>query len=385
MIRKNCPICHSKDNKKIFQRDFSRMTEIMPFERYSVYECQECGFIYAGDIVESMPLSRYYDLCSKYSNESYNLDTASRQRFEIILKLFKERVPKDASILEIGCAEGFFLDMLRSDGYICIEGIEPSSQCVQYARDELGLNVIEGGLGNLKKLDNKKFDVIVSEQVLEHIVNPYTAIEEMTRYLADDGLLCIGVPDAGAFSDHIDFFRQFSSEHINYFSEGSLANLMRQNGFEKLCIVRNAEQGTLVSLWKSNHNGKQNVLYDYSGTEAVNRYVRANKEYAEELKQRAFQYDDVLVHDDGKNYNIWGAGTYTATLIQFGIISVANVTCIIDGNRNYQGHEILGRKVISPDEITNDNPILIAVYGKTKDSIRKEIKKRGLKNQIMEL
>lgn len=63
------------------------------------------------------------------------------------------------------CAEGFLLDMLLKRGYSNVFGIEPSSQCVSYARENLHLDVVEGGLGNMQSLGKKKFDVIVLEQV----------------------------------------------------------------------------------------------------------------------------------------------------------------------------------------------------------------------------
>jgi SAM-dependent methyltransferase len=381
MIRTCCPICGSSEKMEMFERDFSGMREIVPFLKYTVYACKKCGMVYAGDISESMTLSQYYDICSKYTDNNYYLSTSSSKRFEMISGLFEKEIDKDASILEIGCAEGFLLDMLLKRGYSNVFGIEPSSQCVSYARENLHLDVVEGGLGNMHSLGQKKFDVIVLEQVLEHIEDSKDAILEMNDHLTENGKICIGVPDAGAFKENIDFYRQFSSEHINYFSEGSITNLMNSCGFEKIKVLRNDSEKTFITLWKRTGCIKD-IRFDRLGVETVETYISKNELYTEKLREKVNKSLANLSEKDKKFY-IWGGGTFTATLVQMQLIDPLDILAVIDTNRNFHGHKIFGKTIISPEYIKNDNPILISVYGNAVNSIRSYIQKKCISNRII--
>ena len=62
---RTCPVCGSEKHTKMFHRDFSGMSEIVPFSHYDVLQCETCGMMFAGNIVESMPLLQYYELMSK--------------------------------------------------------------------------------------------------------------------------------------------------------------------------------------------------------------------------------------------------------------------------------------------------------------------------------
>lgn len=84
MNRKRCPVC-GKDNEKVkktFNREFSEFGNIFPFSSYSVYECNDCGMIYAGDIQESMPLNEYYDKMSRYEGDSFVTSTVINEFYE---------------------------------------------------------------------------------------------------------------------------------------------------------------------------------------------------------------------------------------------------------------------------------------------------------------
>lgn len=303
MISTECPICGCKDKKLLFERDFSCMKGIMPFKRYTVFQCDKCGALYAGDIVESMPLSKYYDICSKYSNENYNITSGTQNRFNRIADLFESMIPKNSSILDIGCSEGFLLKTLRDRGYTDVSGIEPSTQCVNFARKQLHLNVIAGGLGDMEVLSGSRYDVIISEQVMEHIEAPIEAVQEMKGFLKAEGILCIGVPDVLTYQNDIDLFQQFSSEHVNYFSDGSIENLMRISGFDKVDIIESPDSRSLISFWKllQVDTAEYEVVYDTEGSKAINNYLNVNKKYAGDLKKRADLYEL-----NKAKYNVWG-------------------------------------------------------------------------------
>ena len=267
------------------------------------------------------------------------------------VSVIEKFIPKDAGILDVGCAGGNLLEELRKKGYICLRGLEPSAVNAEYAKERFGLNVDVGGIGSDLNFYDKKFDLVIVEQVLEHIFDLDAAITQLSDLITDKGYLGIGVPDSDLYADKIDLYQQFSSEHINYFSLGSLENLMHIHGFKLASCVQSKEQMTMHTLWQKSES-KENILYDTKGVDNIRKYLSVNDEAIRRVK------DEGVIKPD-KYYNVWGTGTLLAALIQFGVIPMDHVLNIVDGNKNYQGHDIYGHKIISPGEIKDDNPILI--------------------------
>jgi SAM-dependent methyltransferase len=100
---------------------------------------------------------------------------------------------------------------------------------------------IEKGTAEALPFEQGSFDVVVLEQVLEHLINPVRAVREAKRVLRNDGLLCIGVPDAERYQEYyfFDFYWLLLREHVQHFDLFHLDALGRQEGFE-LCNHRAA-------------------------------------------------------------------------------------------------------------------------------------------------
>lgn len=60
---------------------------------------------------------------------------------------------------------------------------------------------------NLTKLGKEKFDLVVSDQVLEHVPNPFTAVEQMHRVLKTGGLAINTSCAFNPIHDQPDYFR----------------------------------------------------------------------------------------------------------------------------------------------------------------------------------
>jgi len=63
------------------------------------------------------------------------------------------------------------------------------------------INLLEG----MRSLESASYDIVVCEQVLEHLTNVQPAIEDMVRVLKPNGLMIVGVP---IFPDGAHLFRK---------------------------------------------------------------------------------------------------------------------------------------------------------------------------------
>jgi SAM-dependent methyltransferase len=92
----------------------------------------------------------------------------------------------DTLVLDAGCGDGFFLEILRNLGFESTYGIDTFVPLLEIARRK-GLRVVEG---NIYDLDvRNRLDVVLLCNVLESMENPGMAIARVCDALTEDGLL----------------------------------------------------------------------------------------------------------------------------------------------------------------------------------------------------
>ncbi|ODS40492.1 hypothetical protein BEH94_06710 [Candidatus Altiarchaeales archaeon WOR_SM1_SCG] len=112
-------------------------------------------------------------------------------RYMRILK----HVPKNTYALDYGCGWGQFSKFMREKG--CkVDGIDLSQNAINIA------NLVYSGDENLKfevknirEIKDEKYDVVVSNEVIEHTHNPGNYVKECNRVLRDGGILIISLPN----------------------------------------------------------------------------------------------------------------------------------------------------------------------------------------------
>lgn len=145
------------------------------------------------------------------------------------------------SLFDIGFGFAQALLYFRDKG-LDVSGLEPSPEGVEYARSQ-GLDVYQAGIEDFSCVGTKRFDAVTLLNVLEHLRNPAeTLVNIRKKLLKPDGLLIIDVPN-----EFNDFQTTANAEfnlkewwvcppnHINYFSAGSLADLLNLCGYEVKC------------------------------------------------------------------------------------------------------------------------------------------------------
>lgn len=377
-----CPICARKNvlNEDYFQRDYQLCADIVPFSYYHVYACKNCGMVYAGDLESSMSLNKYYEKMSRYTEKSFILSPKMKDFYEREAEFLSKYISKQAAILDVGCAFGGLLNILRERGFKNVAGLEISSQNVSYAREKLGLDVYQGGLG-MNYILQKKYDVVILSGVLEHLFNLHDCIKEIKEYLNPTGKIFIIVPDLDDFPNHDDLYQEFSVEHINYFSINSLQYLF---ALHDIALIQSKSDfvplhglaGNLFSLWQI---GKANLSADVSFS-SLEHYLENCQKLTKRIRNKFAKFNM-------KNgFYIWCAGTQTAMLYQLNCFAPEAVQGIFDSNRNYTGEVVYGHKVMQPCELLNmpNRPILISSQY-AQEAIIREIKRMGLKNEIWTL
>lgn len=147
-----------------------------------------------------------------------------------------ERAPDPPRLLDLGCWVGFLLAEARERGWEGV-GVEPSAFASAYARERLGLDVRREGLLEAD-LPGGSFDAAVLGDVIEHLPRPGEALDRLATLLRPDGprVAWLALPDAGSRVARAMGTRWWSviPTHVQYFTRGSLATLLRRHGWEVL-------------------------------------------------------------------------------------------------------------------------------------------------------
>lgn len=347
-----CPVCGGEKHTKFYHRDFSGMGEIVPFAHYDVLQCDTCGMMFAGNIVETMPLPAYYEHMSKYETTAFaKLKESDEVRCGFLPFLLDDITPQD-SVLEVGCGEGSLLHILKEHGVRHLVGLEPSQKNCQAVQEHWGIRAVQGALGEeISGLAGETFDFIILEGVLEHLLSVQENLKQVLQYLAEGGKICFIVPDLAVFPEQNDFYQQFSVEHVNYFSMQSLTNLMRP--FEMHCISHGPAGEAFYTLWQHDNVmtlPPPRIAFDAAGEQLMRQYLAQSKELSEAIRRK-------LTRCKGGAVYLWGAGTHTSTLCQEGLLDGIDVQAVVDSNVKYQGQTVYGIPVIAPEEL-HTRPVL---------------------------
>jgi 2-polyprenyl-3-methyl-5-hydroxy-6-metoxy-1,4-benzoquinol methylase len=98
-------------------------------------------------------------------------------------------------LLDVGAGGGIMVEVASQEGYEAT-GVEPSLS-LQKKANELGLNVISGTISNLER--HHRYDVITSIDVLEHVTDPISFLQEINHFMSDDGVAVIVTPNRKSF------------------------------------------------------------------------------------------------------------------------------------------------------------------------------------------
>lgn len=156
-----------------------------------------------------------------------------------LLKIIKRENPK--SILDVGCGEGFTLDMLQKNKIgKKIIGIDNSKESIRIGKILFPKVKIEhASIYDIPFPDNS-FDLVICTEVLEHLKTPSLAIEEVKR--VSRGNILISVPNEPFFMLG-NFLRGKNMEklgndpeHINHWTAFSFASFLKTQGLKKISV-----------------------------------------------------------------------------------------------------------------------------------------------------
>lgn len=161
------------------------------------------------------------------------------QEADLIDKIRGGRSP--GTMLDVGCGEGFALDWFMRHGWNG-EGLDHSIAGIRAMHPHLEPVVETGDLFALldaKIAAGSQYDLLVLNNVLEHVTDPVGLLKALRRLVPDDGVMLIAVPNDGSRYHEMLYERGLIAErfwiaipdHLSYFTYDSLKTTVEAAGW----------------------------------------------------------------------------------------------------------------------------------------------------------
>ena len=205
---------------------------------YRMVKCRTCGLVRSDPVLETEVLNRLYEASTfDYGEELDSLRTTYGAALGRL-----ESLGIRSGLCDIGCGNGFVLEVALQRGWSDVHGVEPSADAVARAappvREHIIQDVMRTGL-----FEEASLDAITLFQVLDHIPEPLALLEECHRVLRPGGAILAFNHDVAAWSAKLLGARSpiVDVEHTYLYSPETMRTLFAKAGFEVLEVgpVRN--------------------------------------------------------------------------------------------------------------------------------------------------
>lgn len=209
-----------------------------------VVKNEEFGFSQVHPLPSVEELNKFYNT-NYYDEKGYAKEYTPDEIFHKQLTAFELqyiRQGQKAHVLDVGCGEGFVIDVLQKEGWT-VTGLDFSHDGILRHFPHLRDNVVKGDIyESLEILMEKqaKFDVIICNNVLEHVLDPLSFLKKFKALCHKNTIIRIQVPnDFSWFQQLLKSEKKIEKEywvappgHLSYFNKENLLPLLDSFGYQ---------------------------------------------------------------------------------------------------------------------------------------------------------
>jgi 2-polyprenyl-3-methyl-5-hydroxy-6-metoxy-1,4-benzoquinol methylase len=256
-IKKECLFCSSTDaatHPVLYKKSFKdedlnaeafEARKTTKHMHYEMVKCLKTGLIFSHHILDDDSLNELYKGSEIHFNEM--LEYIKNDYWKPIAGHTNGWTKKKA--LDIGCSTGFFLEVLKDNGYEGVYGVEPGEEPKKIARADVRDN-IHTGFYKPGLYPEDHFDLITCFQTLDHLSDPLGMIKNMYTNLKPGGHVYMIMHNSKALQARV--FGEKSPiidvEHIYLFNKENLPELCKKAGF-KVHSIFDITTGYPFSYW----------------------------------------------------------------------------------------------------------------------------------------
>jgi len=170
-------------------------------------------------------------------SREYVQSSSSVEEFkpEVSLRLLRRVYPDflsmiaQKSVLDFGCGTGRQSVAFRMNGARYVVGLDTNERHLHKARELAKKYCPENNVEFVNSIENRllgKFDIVISQNSMEHFDDPTARVKDMKSMLSKDGVILItfGDPWFAPYGSHMQFFTKIPWVNI-LFSEKTVMNV----------------------------------------------------------------------------------------------------------------------------------------------------------------
>lgn len=206
---------------------------------WTLKHCKKDQLLWIDEAISFEGLSEIYN---KYPSHIAATEGSSNKLQKIYNLFFSDNLIsyfgpiKCGKILDFGCGGGSFMNKMQKIGFD-VYGVEFDSQLVEKLKDKFGPKKIKKS-EDILDFEEKSFDVVILNNVIEHLVDPVGILKSLKTLLKDDGKLIVLTPNINSLG-HLIFGRKWRGlevpRHRFIFSPQAMKTMLINNGF---CITK---------------------------------------------------------------------------------------------------------------------------------------------------
>lgn len=228
-----CPICfHSGLIEKLVKLSVT-----------ALYRCDSCDVIFCspnfqnkkGDFFDVYPVDQWIKYYAPFRLRTHHKFISDHRKLFFYVK----------SVMDIGCAAGWFLDIFKKNKILTI-GVDPSPS--MNGRVDKKHKFYSLAADQINRIPGN-FNLITFWNVFEHFSDPHKILEKVSKKLTKSGLLILSVPNQNGFISRLSYLlakisngkfvfpleELFQSNnafgHLFHYNQSSLTVLLKKHKF----------------------------------------------------------------------------------------------------------------------------------------------------------
>ena len=271
-----CPICNHETSSYCAK------------DRANYFRCNFCGTIFQQPLPTLDEMMDYAN--TEYSGGLYKdyLDANELKyatfeyRLDKVMEAFRKQnhLGMSPRILDVGCSNGRFIEVAIRNG-IDAWGLELSENAIAAAAPDTRARIFHGDANKIESMGIEKFNIITAFDLIEHLFDPISFLNSLSKIVAKNGILVMTTPDASSFvrlamGKNWSMLQPF--QHTILLSRKASKILMQKTSYTNISVTSTKKVFTLDYLFGQLRGPNPNLFGIYNNAKkTLPRFVRENK------------------------------------------------------------------------------------------------------------
>ena len=259
-IKKNSCNCNIDSITNVITYDYDYSQFEQPF---NYIKCNSCNIVYLEYLPDSSNVSSIYPSnYEAYGSKIFGFFGGVARSIAAKIKIFRIlKIKKNVKFaLELGCGSQPLITNFKNCD-ITLSDIHISNELRIYKHHE-------GDIENTVKIIKDKYDLIVFDQVIEHLSNPQEFLINVKNLLKDDGVIYFETPNYDGYEAKLFLHSGIwgglhAPRHFNIYNQKSIHSLIRNAG------LRDIASGSLLNPYLLNQTLRNFLIYKHKNNLAT--------------------------------------------------------------------------------------------------------------------